>query len=283
MKRYMVWMLVLMLALGSAGVALAQDSDASTVTPLLVIFMDGNAFAAGSSISAEYIGQVNNGAFEALDPSKILLNGQPLSDDLRSKWSSQEASFEISTDIVSEGQLFQLYSGMQHLGFARVLAFDYSHEEASGNDYISVTLELGQDLPATSGLVFALAGDQSVAAPLSPVKTRAENDHSIGYELDIDGDGTPVKIEWDRDSFPLDEAGVLHPLVVSRDNHTLQTIEFFYDNDYTTPIEPDFVDLNRDGMYELILAGTGHNTYVSVYQWEDDKFVETDARYYSGD
>lgn len=76
---------------------------------------------------------------------------------------------------------------------------------------------------------------------------------------------------------------LIHPLTLSRGETKLQTLEFFYDNLYTSPLEPQFFDLDGDGVCELILAGTGHNTYVDVYRFVNDAFVKTDAGYYSGD
>ncbi len=63
----------------------------------------------------------------------------------------------------------------------------------------------------------------------------------------------------------------------------INVVPFFYDNEYINPNPPRLLDLNGDGVFELVLSGTGHNSYARVYAWQNDAFESTDVAYYSGD
>jgi len=286
MKRMTAFALMAMLILVIGGGALAlKDTQSTTDKALLVIFPEDRALAAGEQVVAYYIGQVRLGAFTPMDAERIALGGKPLDDALRCAWAEEPGSMELTTDLIAKGQLFQLTGA---LGFGCVLEVDYSYSAASGDDYLSVILELGQELPEGGGVVLAVAGDElfDFYPPGEMVVTDADSSDGgyVVYQLDIDGDGIMETLFWDRRAASaMDEDGVMHPLILSRDGTQLQTLAFFYDNNYTSPLEPQFIDLDGDGVYELILAGTGHNTYVSIYRLANDAFVKMDAGYYCGD
>ena len=277
MKRPATLVIFAMLLLGLCGSVAASGA-------LLVILPEHRALAPGEQVAAYYIGQVKLGEFEPMDSDRISLDGKPLDDELRYAWAEAPGTMELTTDLITYGQQFQL---TWDSGSASVIGLDYNYAAASDDDHLSVILELNQELPERDWLVFALAG--SSHAFFSPTEMAiTETDSPDGgyviYELDIDGDDVIETLMWDRRAASaMDDEGVTHPLILSRGETRLQTLAFFYDDDYTYPLDPEFIDLDGDGVYELILSGHGHNTYVSVYRFENDAFVETGIRFYSGD
>jgi len=71
----------------------------------------------------------------------------------------------------------------------------------------------------------------------------------------------------------------------------LCTVNFWYDHDFanpeafacTIPSDPMLLDIDGDGVYELALRATGHNSYINIYALQNDEYVRTGAGYYSGD
>ncbi len=249
--------------------------------PELILY----GFAFGESgttkLEAYGLGSMADGVIDGLNTDRIYVDGAPIDDDIRMRTEPDTAV--VTADGLSVGQTVYAYD-LAHPQQAEpcvVTGLDFWVEGASGEDMFQTTLKTSASLVDGAYLVLPV---ERLLYP-RPIKTTFDVGEGTLYiaEVDFDGDGTVETLRWDsREDLP-DGDGTQHPIHIMRGDTELGVLSFFYDFEYTNPENPALVDLNGDGVYELVLSGNGHNVYCYIYTWQDDGFRPTQARYYSGD
>lgn len=256
-------------------------------SPLFHIHWDGESWR------GRLIGEIKDNQICAFDSADITVDGKPVSDELRESLTYNAdgvPAYTAALTYAEIGQVYQLYDAWSgaHAGTCQLTSMQYHFETANGNDMLECEFT-SRDAYGESGWYYAMAGLVDMQ-PRIVHEELFEGGDGRYYLLtaDIDDDGADESLSWDmstRDDF---EA---HKIFVTRGSERLCTVDFWYDYDftrpeefaYTTPLNPMLLDLNGDGVYELILQTYGHNSYLIVYTWENDEYIRTGAGYYSGD
>lgn len=239
------------------------------------------------------LGEIKNHAIQSFDPSNILIDGKPLSDEVRSSLrynADGSPLYTTSLPYAEVGQLLQLYdmASGSHTGSGKLTSLDYIFEQSSGSDLVTAGIDL-KETPGNSDYL-AVSGTFNMR-PREVKELSVEGGDGMLYVLqaDIDGDGSLETVSWEKVSQGNDPN--THTISISRDNTLLCSLDFWYDYDfanpddnaYSIPNPPALLDINGDGVYELILQTHGHNSSVHIYAWENNAFHDTGVGYYSGD
>ena len=244
--------------------------------------------SAQEGISFTIIGKVSGGNIETLAfYDDMLIGGEPLSavdrEDLQ--WDDDGfPAYQTTCPLVEEGSVISIIDIQTGTlaGTATIENCTYFYEESSGSEMLNVGCML--DLPLAKGHYLGIAYNANVnPRPVTKAQSGSGEQAVVNIHVDIDGDGTEEALFWAMSGAGDSEDMTEHPIEIKRNEQTLSTVNFFYDNDYTNPVIPALLDINGDGVYELLLAGEGHNEYMNVYLWENDAFVETELGFYSGD
>lgn len=234
---------------------------------LMAVVRDGDA------LKAYIVGSADKDGFSALDPALITFDGKPLDDALR----ESDKRGTPASAYLGVGQEVRLYVPDGYAGLCDVLSLSYSYTEDAG-DALTAALaprEAMDGLPENDML--ALAGAFVNMVPRAVETTDGED--TLTLACDIDGDGRAETLKWNAGDEPTAEDE--HPIVISRAGAEIGRVSFVY-GDETEPLPPRLMDVNGDGVFELILSGEGASSYLSLYVWKNDRFVPTGLGYYEG-
>ena len=260
----------------------AVESDSPQPVLYLSLWED-----AKDVVSCPLIGKVSGATLEAIDPATdVFIDGKALSMVEREGlvYADGKPSHKSECSFVENGAVFSLVDleTGKMAGNATVQGVSYFYEAVSGEDLVYVECTLSAALP--KGTYLAAAPDTNLKP--RPVKAEGSEGGDGTYfiiDVDIDGDGTEETLSWTVSMAGDPPETIDHEIVILRGVERLSTLNFFYDNDYTYPTNPAFLDINGDGVFELLLCGNGHNSYADVYVWENDSFAKTELGFYSGD
>jgi len=239
------------------------------------------------------IGEIKANQICDVDLAGILIDGKSLDSilDRHELPCDEYGRPTYSTDLTSPvtGQTFQLYDAASgsHAGSGTPMSVQYYYETSSGSD--ALVCDFDFDEAASDASYYAITGKIQMRPREIVVEAREGGDGRYTIiKADIDNDGVEEVLSWDMSAR---DGGEDHTITVARESETLCTVNYWYDYDfsrpeefaYTVPSGPVLLDINGDGVYELVLQAHGHNSYIAIFAWENEEYVRTGAGYYSGD
>ena len=191
-------------------------------------------------------------------------------------------SVVLRVPFCNAGDAIDVYNQKGKVGTAVVQAPSMWFSDAIAAFEITGTLKDAQlgDTKA-SGLLIG------VGTGINPIPREVLVEKHSTYTLftaDIDNDGADETLRWEPAvSIPAKNAydPPQHPINIARGEESLGHVNYVYDDDYTQPDAIALMDIDGDGVFELILTTKGHNAYTKVYRWENGTFAETELGHQS--
>ncbi|MCL2326602.1 MAG: hypothetical protein FWC40_08940, partial [Proteobacteria bacterium] len=274
----------------------------------------------GEPGSGLLLGEIKDFQITGFDRNKIFVDGKSLSEGAP-KWPSGivdgRNGWVAESDYSVPGQVLHLYHHKtgKYGGRARITSTSYRMEGSSGVDFLYAKLErIGPSIEA--GPYYAISGfiDMNPRNVKTKVKIKKSNRHNclkadnyfeenenqgclpdrrVTLTADFDNDGVEEQFIWDTaKANRTEENYLLKTLIhVMRGKTRLTSTVFWSDYDFLASMYPNrpihdpiLLDINGDGVYELILqASKCRAAYVEIYHWVDGAFVKTGALYDGGD
>ena len=283
----MLGAIVLAVMLSVCPASVQADAEWDGNSPIYYVSISNNA------ASGVLLGEIKDHKITGFDPMDIYVNGERLSDDVRYDLPYDEYGcplYTTASKYAEIGKIYQLYSITDGLesGRCEAVSAQYFFYAASGSDVLQAEFTIPDEEYYFECLTISGTVDTRPRGV-----TERFDEGGGGYYIihaDIEGDGIEETIRWAM-SANYDAERLEHPIYVLRNSEIISEVTFWYDFDYSNPDEyaytipedPSLLDINGDGVYELILRANGHNSYIRIYAWENDAFIDTGARYYSGD
>lgn len=237
-------------------------------------------------LSGTVLGILVSERFLPLAERHVYLDGKPLDDDVISAWSEamdedgNVVGFPLTTDYLFKGQTINVYAEKGNIGQATVEDMSFFYEASSGEWNISVDLKPAGEMKLSGSELYALSGQKVAMMKYAP--TVKETKDAVTFSINSEETGIEEKFTWNK-NVNINGDKSFHPIVIEQNGEKVDTITFFYDNDYTNPLMPEFWDFNGDSSIEIVLRGDGHNSYLSIHQWVVNRYCDTDVGWYSGD
>lgn len=243
--------------------------------PIIFSFKDQN----GAFSTAEVLGGWKDGKWINIMDLPIKLNEMLIKPETQPFELSQTNNF-AETDLVKGGEKYKFYSHTKlidtQIGSKPSLMINgYTLDKL-----LSITFN---PIKAEDNLLIGINGTWD-ALPRAINKVDGENT----YSCDLDNDGkdeflkiqeNTVEVKGDND----ETSTVLEVQIsVDKNGQNVSLKELQIDGTYVSDYEVLIMDINGDGLMEIIVAENGHNTSISAFKLENSA-ADMVLSYYNGD